>query len=174
MPNHCANKLAVRQCARILRSKVSRPFNITHALNALMVGPPERLKATTGSISSARPTSAPPKTRPWPSRYLVAEWVTISAPRARGCCKTGVQKQLSTARIAPNSRLTTANPARSAIALSGFDGVSKNNKRVFDVAAPRQASRSVSGTKLISTPNFRSVLSNSPTVAPKTSCEHNT
>ena len=35
-------------------------------------------------------TIAPPKAAPWPSMYLVVEWVTISAPHSKGRQFTGL------------------------------------------------------------------------------------
>ena len=78
-------------------SRVSSPLRNTQALNGLMVGPAVRSTPNTSSPTRLRsPTTAPPTQRPWPSRYLVAEWTTMSAPSASGCCSAGVQKQLST------------------------------------------------------------------------------
>ena len=45
--------------------------------------------------------TAPPITRPCPSRYLVAEWITMSAPSSSGRCSAGVQNTLSTTSSAP-------------------------------------------------------------------------
>ncbi|CAN3995603.1 hypothetical protein GMJFJA_GMJFJA_11460, partial [Dysosmobacter welbionis] len=41
-------------------------------------------------------TMAPPTAAPWPSMYLVVEWVTMSAPHSKGRQFTGVAKVLST------------------------------------------------------------------------------
>ncbi|MCY1466305.1 hypothetical protein D9M71_845850 [compost metagenome] len=71
------------------------------ALNGLRVGPAVRRKPTTSFICSLRPATTPPMQRPWPSMNLVAECTTMSAPIFSGCCKAGVQKQLSTTSIAP-------------------------------------------------------------------------
>ena len=88
--------MAFEECAFILKSRVSRLLVKTHALNALKVGPAVLKKACTCSISSLSPRTAPPRHLPCPSRYLVAEWMIISAPSNNGVCNAGVQKQLST------------------------------------------------------------------------------
>ena len=44
-------------------------------------------------------TTAPPTARPCPSKNFVEECTTASAPNFRGCCKAGVQAQLSTTNL---------------------------------------------------------------------------
>ena len=61
----------------------------------------------------------------------------MSAPSSKGVCSDGEQKQLSTASMAPMSRLISVSAAISATALSGFDGVSMKSTQVFDLAAWR-------------------------------------
>ena len=107
---------------------VSSPFRMTHALNGLNVGPALRRNVVSGSCTSARlPSTAPPSTRPCPSRYLVAEWITMSAPSATGRCNAGVQKQLSTASRAPMRRESALSAVTSTISVSGLEGVSRNS-----------------------------------------------
>ena len=117
--------------------------------------------------SSRRPSTAPPTTLPWPSRYFVAEWITRSAPSANGSWSAGVQKQLSTASSAPERFATSASAAMSAISVSGFEGVSRNRSRVDGRTARRHASASAPSTNVVSTPNFVSTFVKSCTVAPK-------
>ena len=135
--------LAQWACMRTLR--VSRPLMNSQALNGLSVGPAVRRKPTTSCISLAEPATTPPRQRPWPSMYLVAEWMTISAPSASGFCSTGVQKQLSTASSAPWAWATSASAAMSTSSASGLDGDSTMNSLVFGLQAAAQASRSASG-----------------------------
>ena len=110
-------------------SRVSRPFRNTQALNGLMVGPAVRSTPNTSVPTTASlPMTAPPTQRPWPSKYLVAEWITISAPSSSGRCRAGVQKQLSTT---SRQSLTWASSARaliSATSVTGFEGVSRNSQ----------------------------------------------
>ena len=40
--------------------------------------------SATSSMNFALPRTAPPSTRPWPSMYFVAEWMTTSAPCSSG------------------------------------------------------------------------------------------
>src|ERR1039458_6211334 len=110
---------------------VSMPFRNTQALNGLMVGPEVRKKPYTLSIFFLLPSTAPPSTRPCPSMYLVAEWITISAPNCSGRCRIGVQKQLSTASSAPQLLAITEIAAMSEISVSGLDGVSRKNNLVL-------------------------------------------
>ena len=125
---------------------VSKPFRNTQALNGLMVGPAERNTPITGSMSSLLPTTAPPKQRPWPSIYLVAEWTIRSAPKRNGFCKAGVHKQLSTTNNASLAWARSANCCRSATSLIGLEGDSKNNMRVVASMASDQALKSNKST----------------------------
>ena len=144
----------------------------TQALNGLRLGPAERMKPSTSAINSARPRTTPPKQRPWPSRYLVAEWMTISAPQSRGRCRAGVQKQLSTASRTPRLRARSASAARSPISHSGLDGVSSSSSLVLGPIASRQASMSVKSTKVVATPNLARNLLSKTVVVPNTLREH--
>ncbi|MNT23137.1 hypothetical protein D3C72_1585490 [compost metagenome] len=78
--------------------------------------------------------------------YLVAEWMTMSAPRASGCCSAGVQKQLSTASSAPLAWATAASSAMSTSSASGLDGDSMKNSLVLGLQAACQPAGSASGT----------------------------
>jgi hypothetical protein len=123
--------------------RVSSPLRNTQALKGLMVGPQVRRKPNTSLPTRSRsPTTAPPTQRPWPSRYLVAEWMTMSAPRASGCCSAGVQKQLSTTSRQPLRRASSARARMSTSSVSGLEGVSTNSRRVSGRMARSQASRS--------------------------------
>src|SRR5690606_40396311 len=70
---------------------------------------------------------------PISSMYLVAEWMTMSAPRSRGFCSAGVQKQLSTASSAPCSRATAARPRISTSSASGLDGDSRSEEHTSEL-----------------------------------------
>jgi len=107
-------------------SRVSRPFKNTQALNADNVGPAVRTYGNTlPMMKSLLPTIAPPTILPCPSKYLVAECMTTSAPRANGFWSAGVQKQLSTANKALAFLAILEMALISAISVKGFDGVSK-------------------------------------------------
>ena len=80
---------------------------------------------------------APAITRPWPSRYLVPEWMTRSAPNSTGRCSAGEQKQLSTASSAPASCAMSASARMSQTSVSGLVGVSANSSLVFGRTAAR-------------------------------------
>ena len=118
--------------------------------------------------------SAPAMTRPWPSRYLVPECMTMSAPMAIGSCRLGVAKQLSTANSAPALCAKSARAWISHTSVSGLVGVSTKSKRVLGRSASRQAPRSVWGTKVDCTPNFARSEPMSLIVEPNMDWEHNT
>jgi hypothetical protein len=83
--------------------------------------------------------------------YLVAEWITISAPNSKGFCNTGVQKQLSTISKQLWAWAMEASAEMSAISIKGLEGVSKNKKRVLGFIAASQAAVSIKSTKSVST-----------------------
>ena len=71
-----------RDCAAMRMSSVSRPLSTTQALKGASVMPP--LLSTGRKVlvtSSSLAHRAPAITRPWPSRYLVPECMTMSAPK---------------------------------------------------------------------------------------------
>ena len=113
-------------------SSVSSPLSTTQALNGDSVGPAVRRNAVIGSPTSAfgRPPRRP-ITRPCPSRYLVAEWITMSAPSSSGRCSAGVQNTLSTASSAPAFFAIRDSAAMSDTSVSGLDGVSRKKSRVL-------------------------------------------
>ena len=111
---------------------------------------------------------APASTRPWPSRYLVAEWITRSAPSSIGRCSAGEHMQLSTASSAPASRAICASAAMSATSQTGFDGVSTKRRRVSRRTARFHASRSASSTHVVAMPRRARIWSKSGTTVPNT------
>ena len=95
------------------------PWTVTNAVQLV-----RSTGASLSRITSVLPSTAPPITRPWPSRNFVAEWITRSAPCSIGRCSAGVQKQLSTTSSAPRDAAIAFSAAMSAISAVGFDGVS--------------------------------------------------
>jgi hypothetical protein len=85
------------------------------------------LPATRASLAQ----SAPAFTRPWPSRNLVPECITMSAPNFTGCCRAGEHRQLSTTSSAPPSCAMSARAWMSQTSVIGLVGVSANSSRVF-------------------------------------------
>ncbi len=155
--------------------KVSMPLSTTQALKGDKLMPALRITGTKVFFTKASEAhKAPATTRPWPSRYLVPECTTTSAPKSMGRCKAGVQKQLSTANTAPAARATSANAAMSHTSVNGLVGVSANNSRVLGCTASRQACTSVCGTKVVATPNLANSVPMSFKVEPNTDCEHTT
>ena len=154
---------------------VSMPLSTTQALKGDSVSPPDFI---TGSIllcrMSSGPHSAPAITRPWPSRYLVPEWMTKSAPNSTGFCSAGEQKQLSTASTAPPRWAMSARAAMSQTSVSGLVGDSAISRRVLGRIAARHSSTSVCETKLDSTPNLPISLCSRRMVEPNTLREQTT
>ena len=129
--------------------------------------PAVRTMGANFSVMSARLAhSAPAITRPCPSRYLVPECMTMSAPSAAGFCSTGVAKALSTASSAPASCAMAASAAMSHTSVSGLVGVSANSSFVFGLTAARHSATSVCETKVVSTPNLPNSLANRFSVEP--------
>src|SRR3989344_2681569 len=152
---------------------VSRPLSTTQALKGASVMPAPRSVVISGPLTMASgPQMAPASTRPWPSRYLVPEWMMRSAPRSTGFCSAGVQKQLSTASRAPAACAISASAAMSQTSVSGLLGVSAKKSLVLGLTAERQAPTSVCDTKVVSTPNLPNWACSSVMVEPNTLCEH--
>ena len=128
----------------------------------------------TSSISCWLAHSAPAMTRPCPSRNLVPECTTISAPSCKGRCSTGVAKQLSTASKAPAPWARSASAAMSHRSVSGLVGVSANSRRVLGRMAACQAARSVCGTNVVCTPKRAMSVPMSRMVEPNMDCEQTT
>src|ERR1700733_724586 len=80
--------------------------------------------------------------------YLVAEWITTSAPSASGDWKYGVQNVLSTTTSWPGADFIAATAAMSMMRSIGLVGVSIQNIFVFGRIAARTASRSVMSTNV--------------------------
>src|SRR6218665_285762 len=104
--------------------RVSMLFERIHALKGDMAGPVCRAKKRISFIKSFLPKTTPPITRPCPSKYLVAEWVTKSAPCLAGFCKYGGAKQLSTFKIKPCFLDNFPSHSKSAKSRAGLEGVS--------------------------------------------------
>ena len=103
---------------------------------------------------------APPTAAPWPSIYLVVEWVTMSAPHWKGRQPTGVGKVLSTIRGTPWSWAALANFSMSSTVRAGFAMVSPKTARVLGRKAASNSSAVQSGeTKVASMPILRMVTS---------------
>ena len=150
---------------------VSMPLSTTQALNGDSVNPAVRISGMNfSSISAWLQHNAPAITRPWPSRYLVPECITMSAPSAIGCCSAGEQKQLSTASQAPAACAISASAAMSHTSVSGLVGDSANSSLVFGRTASRHCATSVCDTKVDCRPNLAKSLS-SRIVEPNTLCE---
>ena len=78
----------------------------------------------------------------------------MSAPRAMGCCSTGVANVLSTTTRKPAARPMAAHAAISVTFSSGLDGVSSQSNRVSGRMASFTAARLPVSTNVKSTPNF--------------------
>ena len=117
---------------------------------------------------------APAITRPWPSKYLVPECITISAPMSMGRCKMGVAKQLSTASKAPALCASSAKATMSHTSVKGLVGVSAHSNRVLGRIAAVHAAKSVCGTMVDSTPKRANSEPINLMVEPNIDCEYTT
>ncbi len=96
---------------------------------------------------------APPTAAPWPSMYLVVEWVTMSAPHSMGRHITGVGKVLSTIRGTPCVWAAVANFSMSSTVSAGLAIVSPKTHLVLGRKAASSSSALQSGaTKVVSMP----------------------
>ena len=155
--------------------KVSMPLSTTQALKGDRLTPALRISgASLSSMMERGPQTAPAITLPWPSRNLVPEWMTRSAPSMAGRCNAGEAKQLSTASSTPASWAIAASSAMSHRSVSGLVGVSANSSWVLGRRAAFQALLSVCGTKLDSTPKRANSPPMSLMVEPNMDCEHTT
>src|SRR5260221_966413 len=89
-------------------------------------------------------------------------------------CRTGVQKQLSTASSALFARAIRASAAISNASVGGFAGLARNKRRVFGLIAAFHTEASVPSAYVVSIPNLERTVLNNCTVAPKTPEEHTT
>jgi len=118
---------------------VSKLLDKTQALKGDKAGPVCLPNNFISDIKSFLPTVTPPNTRPCPSIYLVAEWITRSAPYLMGCCRIGVAKQLSTTRMHLCFLENLPNHSRSMISNAGLEGVSTNIILVLGLMALSQS-----------------------------------
>ena len=123
------------------------------------------------SISAWLAHSAPAITRPWPSKYLVAECSTTSAPKRMGFCSAGLQKQLSTTSSAPPSWAMSASAWMSHTSVKGLVGVSAISSLVLGRMALFHSVTSVCETKVVSMPKRAISLPSSLMMLPKTERE---
>ena len=156
-PSWCSSRSAIvsalDDAASTRRRSVSRPLTSAHALNGLRLGPVWRVNGMRWSVLYwSVPRIAPPRTRPWPSMCLVAEYTTTSAPSSSGFCSTGLANTLSTTTIAPAAWASSLTALRSTISSPGFEGVSRKTMRVGRANAACHWSRSPPSTSTVSTP----------------------
>ena len=100
----------------------------------------------------------PPTAAPWPSMYLVVEWVTMSAPHSKGRQFTGVAKVLSTMSGTPWAWAAFANFPMSRTVSAGLAMVSPKTAFVLGRKAASSSSSVQSGlTNVNSMPILRMV-----------------
>jgi hypothetical protein len=151
---------------------VSSPLSTTQALKGDSTMPAFFCTGKNFSRTMASGgAQAPAITRPWPSRNLVPECMTMSAPSVTGRCSAGVAKQLSTHSSAPALCAMSASAAMSQTSVSGLVGVSANSSLVLGRTAARQASTSVCDTLVDSTPKRANSEPISFMVEPNIDCE---
>ncbi|MNV68446.1 hypothetical protein D3C71_1612990 [compost metagenome] len=136
--------MAFSLCAFMRRPRVFSPRLARKASNGPMTPPMEFCRnLICAAISASLATRTPPTMSEWPFRYLVAECMTTSAPRANGCWLHGVAKVLSTTRISLCALAILDRASMSASFISGLVGVSTHSIRVLSVIAASTAARSV-------------------------------
>ena len=155
--SHSASCIALSQCAFMRRCSVFRPRRARKLSNGPCTPPTafcRKVICSASSVSSPT-TSMPPTMSEWPLRYLVAECMTMCAPRSSGRCSIGDENVLSTASRMPRLRANSARRAISTIFSSGLVGVSHQINFVFGVTAASSAAMSLRSTKLKSSPAER-------------------
>ena len=119
-----ANTDAVEQARRTRSGSVSRPRRSRNASSGDSDPPVSTRTPRMLLISSIRPVTTPPVASEWPPMYLVAEWMTRSAPCSSGRQITGGANVESTTSSAPLSCAISASLRRSATAVVGLAIVS--------------------------------------------------
>ena len=97
-------------------------------------------------------TNTPASVVPWPPRYLVAEWTTMSAPWRKGLHKNGDGTVLSTIKGTPWACATSATAAISSTVRLGLPMLSAKTARVLGCIAAAKAKGSLASTKVVSIP----------------------
>ena len=131
------------------------PRSNSHASNGPRIAPcPLRtVRMRAHNASSRAVASAPATTSECPLRYLVAECITMSAPRLSGWLKIGVATVESTASTAPAPRAIAATAVMSVMVHNGLAGVSIQTSLVSPAfMAARTAARSVVSTSVTRAP----------------------
>ena len=105
-------------------------------------------------------------TMPWPERNLVAEWITMSAPRSMGLHRYGVANVASTTSGSPAAWATSATFGTSSTSNPGLPRISPKTSRVFGLMASPNACGRRGSTNVVSTPNRGSVYSSRLWVPP--------
>ena len=129
---------------------------------------PGNLPLSQAKAPCGRPPSTitPARVLPWPPRYLVAEWTTMSAPKASGLHRKGDGTVLSITSGTPWACATSATAAMSSTVRLGLPRLSAKTARVFGRIAAAKASGRVASTKLVSMPNFARFTASMVTVPP--------
>ena len=143
------------------------PRSTSHASNGPMMAPAAFCTNFSHSMCSSRTqTTMPPTLSLWPLRYFVVLWMTMSAPRARGCCRHGLAKVLSTTSARPRGWVMAAIAAMSESRMTGLVGVSTNTIFVAGSMARATAAGSDVSTYVKRRPDRVSTRSNSRYVPP--------
>src|SRR5450631_76189 len=111
-------------------------------------------------------TTTPPMVVPWPPRYLVTEWMTMSAPCSIGRQRYGDASVLSMTSGTPASCAIAATAAMSSTLSCGLPSVSAYSALVLGLIARRKFSGSAESTNVVSMPNWANVTANCEYVPP--------
>ena len=128
------------------------PRSMSQAAWGSMACPHTCISRRTSSITDSEPATAPAMTSVCPLRYLVALWITMSAPCSSGRKLIGDANVESTRRASPSAFASVAIGSRSTTRISGLVGVSTNIARVFLRNASFQARERSGSTKVTSMP----------------------
>lgn len=104
---------------------VARPRTVSQAANGSGEEPSSTACSQTRRwTDGSAKTAAPPMVSPWPPRYFVVEWTTMSAPCSMGLHRSGT-KVLSTTVSTPVPRTASVNAGRSVTWVVGLATVSR-------------------------------------------------
>ncbi len=102
------------------------PRSVSQAANGSAVAPSSTARAQTARWHSrSAKTATPPITSEWPPRYLVVEWITMSAPCSIGRQSSGEARELSTTPVNPAARPAASSAGRSLTWVIGLAMVSR-------------------------------------------------
>ena len=137
-------------------ASVFMPRSSSHAACGSRIAPSTPTSSRIGFTASAEPDTVPAIRSLWPPRYLVALWITRSAPSASGRWFTGEAKVESMITATPRSCATRTASGTSITRRYGLVGDSVKNSRVLSRSAALSAIGSAGSITVASTSSFAS------------------